>query len=94
MNFKTILNYNKHEKKRTILDYHLQVGELKEKDLQWYWEGTNRNYSLAGFEMKLRRHTTKYIVEYYLPSGLFVVTSWVCYSMPMFKLYLTYVFDK
>ena len=81
MNFQTILHYNEQEKKRTILDYHLQVKELKKEDLQWYWEGTNRNYSLAGFEMKLKRHTTKYIVEYYLPSGLFVITSWVCYSI-------------
>ena len=80
MNFQTILHYNEQEKKRTILDYHLQVKELKEEDLQWYWEGTNRNYSLAGFEMKLKRHATKYIVEYYLPSGLFVITSWVCIS--------------
>ena len=92
MNFQTILNYDEHEQKRTILDYHLQVKELKDEDLQWYWEGTNRNYSLAGFEMKLKRHTTKYIVEYYLPSGLFVITSWVCFSHYNYLLLAIYPF--
>ena len=81
MTFQTILHYDETEKKRTILDYDLEVKELEEKDLQWYWEGTNRNYSLAGFEMRMKRHATKYIVEYYLPSGLFVVTSWVCFHL-------------
>ena len=77
MKFQTILNYDPKKKKRTVLDYHLHVNKLKNKDQYWYWEGTNKNYSLAGFEMMFQRHTTKYIVEYYLPSGLFVVTSWV-----------------
>ena len=77
MTFHTILNYDPNEEKKTVLDYHLNVKELEGRDLYWYWEGTKENYSLAGFEMNLQRHSTKYIVDYYLPSGLFVVTSWV-----------------
>ena len=55
----------------------MQVKNLKEEDSQWHWEGTNKNYSLGGFEMNFQRHTAKYVVEYYFPSALFVATSWV-----------------
>ena len=75
--FQTILRYDPNEEKKTVLDYDLRVDGLKDNDKYWYFEGTNQNYSLGGFEMMFQRHTTKYIVEYYLPSGLFVVTSWV-----------------
>ena len=34
-------------------------------------------FSLAGFEMTLERHVSHYIITYYLPSGLFVVVSWI-----------------
>ena len=39
--------------------------------------GSLGNYSLAGFEMILHRYVSHYIITYYLPSGLFVVVSWV-----------------
>ena len=78
MKLDTILNYNAIGKK-TVLDYYLQVEKLKEEDLQWTTD-FNLTYSLAGFEMKFQRHATKYLVVYYLPSGLFVVTSWVILS--------------
>ena len=32
--------------------------------------------------MKLSRHILKYLVIYYLPSGLFVVVSWVSFLIP------------
>ena len=76
MKFHTVLNYAEIGK-NTALDYDLQVVKLKREDLYYYWEGTHSNYSLAGFKMKFKRHATKYIVDYYLPSGLFVVISWV-----------------
>ena len=77
LKFRTVLNHDPNSEKKTVLDYDLQVEKLKEEDSQWHWEGTNKNYSLGGFEMKFQRHTTKYIVEYYFPSGLLVATSWV-----------------
>ena len=40
------------------------------------------NYSLAGFEMVLVRHVMHYIINYYLPSGLFVVVSWISFLVP------------
>ena len=32
--------------------------------------------------MKLTRHVLKYLYAYYLPSGLFVVVSWVGFLIP------------
>lgn len=40
------------------------------------------NYSLAGFEMVLDRHVSHYIINYYLPSGLFVAVSWISFLVP------------
>lgn len=40
---------------------------------------TGMNYSVAGFEMTLQRKMSFYIVTYYLPSGLFVVVSWISF---------------
>ena len=77
LKFNTILNHDSNAEKKTVLDYYLLVEKLKEEDSQWHWEGTNKNYSLGGFEMKFKRHRRKYIVEYYFPSCLFVATSWV-----------------
>ena len=42
----------------------------------------NNMYSLAGFEMILTRHVSHYIITYYLPSGLFVVVSWISFLVP------------
>ena len=39
-------------------------------------------YMFSGIEMKLSRHILKYLVIYYLPSGLFVVVSWVGFLIP------------
>ena len=39
-------------------------------------------YTIAGVEMKLKRNMMKYLYIYYLPSGLFVVVSWVGFLIP------------
>ena len=36
----------------------------------------------VGVEMKLKRNMMKYLYIYYLPSGLFVVVSWVGFLIP------------
>ena len=76
MKIKTILSYNPVGKK-AVLHYALEVKGLKEENLQWYSAGAGLNFSIGGFEMEFHRHSTKYVVDYYLPSGMFVVTSWV-----------------
>ena len=40
------------------------------------------NYSVSGFQLVLSRKASFYIVTYYLPSGLFVVVSWVGFLIP------------
>lgn len=62
--------------RNTILDYNVLLDHLKPEDSLFVWQSIG-NYSLTGFEMTLRRNSLKYLVNYYLPSGLFVVVSWV-----------------
>ena len=62
--------------RNTILDYNVALDPLKPEDSLFIWQSIG-NYSLTGFEMTLRRNSLKYLVNYYLPSGLFVVVSWV-----------------
>ena len=40
------------------------------------------NYSVAGFELTLTRKMMHYIVTCYLPSGMFVVVSWISFLVP------------
>jgi len=46
--------------------------ELQKQAKMFGWE----NLSVAGFTMDLKRRWTSYYLIYYLPSSLFVVTSW------------------
>lgn len=64
-----------------ILDYAINIKKLKPND-QIFDSGALGNFSLAGFEMTLERHFTSYIITYYLPSGLFVVVSWISFLIP------------
>jgi len=65
----------------TILDYQVSIQALKKED-QILSYGESGNYSIAGFEMTLVRNSAKYLYIYYLPSGLFVVVSWVSFLIP------------
>jgi hypothetical protein len=62
--------------RNTILDYSVEIVPLDEKDKTFKWEGVG-NFSLSGFEMRLERNILKYVIIYYLPSGMFVIVSWV-----------------
>ena len=42
------------------------------------------NYSTTGFQLVLTRKMSFYVVTYYLPSGLFVVVSWIRYIQDIF----------
>ena len=37
---------------------------------------------MAGFELTLRRKVSHYIITYYLPSGMFVIVSWISFLVP------------
>jgi hypothetical protein len=64
------------------LDYAIQITRLSEED-SVYVGGSLGNFSLAGFEMVLSRYVSTYIITYYLPSGLFVIVSWISFLIPM-----------
>ncbi len=77
MQFSTnLINYNDSDR-NTILDYSIEIVPLSKEDTIFYWLDI-ANYSVTGFQINLQRNALKYLVNYYLPSGLFVVVSWVC----------------
>ena len=51
-------------------------------DLRFLDYGELGNFSVAGFEMILARHLSHYLITYYLPSGLFVMVSWISFLIP------------
>ena len=50
--------------------------------LYLYDNGELGNLSLTGFNVDISRHYSKYLIVYYLPSGLFVVVSWTSFIIP------------
>lgn len=64
-----------------VLDYSVDVIQLDENDFLLDY-GELGNFSVAGFEMILHRHVSHYLITYYLPSGLFVVVSWISFVVP------------
>ena len=72
---------------KAVLDYDVQVRHLKAEDTVFLWDGTGANYSIAGVEIQLQRNTMKYIIQYYIPSGLFVMVSWVISKIDIYIWY-------
>ena len=62
---------------KSILDYEINIIDIKPEETHYMALGMN--YSVAGFELILTRKMSFYIVTYYLPSGLFVVVSWISF---------------
>lgn len=67
----------KEEAIRSILDYDIEIHPLNPEDTSYAALGMN--YSVAGFQLVLSRKASFYVVTYYLPSGLFVVVSWISF---------------
>ena len=62
----------------SVLDYGtIEKMDLRDEYKVFSWSMYN-NYSLAGYEMHMRRKSKRYIFNFYLPSSLFVIVSWVC----------------
>ena len=74
--------YNSPTGNSIALDYAIRIDSLKKEDAI-FLGGTLGNFSLAGFEMTLHRYVSTYIITYYLPSGLFVIVSWISFLIPM-----------
>ena len=83
MTFKTSsAKYNNKDSNSIALDYEIEIKPLTAEDSLLIFEGLG-NFSLAGFELVLRRYVSTYIITYYLPSGLFVIVSWISFLIPM-----------
>jgi len=68
-------------KHSVVLDYSVNIIPLEGEELILSY-GELGNFSVAGFEMVLQRHVSHYLITYYLPSGLFVVVSWISFVVP------------
>ena len=68
-----------HFKQLTVLDYEVELNKLPEKHsfLELGRQTDIIRQSIAGFEIKLHRKYKKYIIYYYMPSGLFAIISCV-----------------
>ena len=75
--FKDEFTPAKEDAVRSILDYDIEIYSLSPEDKQY--SALNMNYSVAGFKIVLARKMSFYVVTYYLPSGLFVVVSWISF---------------
>ena len=83
MSFETLqAGYSSKSGNSIALDYAITINKLSEDD-QIFKGGPLGNFSLAGFEMVLQRYVSTYIITYYLPSGLFVIVSWISFLIPM-----------
>ena len=65
---------------RSVLDYSIQIKALPLH--QQNYVALTGNYSVAGFEMTLQRKVSHYIITCYLPSGMFVMVSWISFLIP------------
>ena len=77
-NMSSPVKWGRHENNLGYFD--TQILPLNDKELYETWE--NEKWSIAGFKLRLRRRHWKYIFNYYLSSGLFVVISWVSFLVP------------
>ena len=83
MTFQTLrAGYDGKAENSIALDYAIEIKRLSQQDSILLFDGLG-NFSLAGFELVLNRYVSTYIITYYLPSGLFVIVSWISFLIPM-----------
>ena len=68
------------KKAATMLDYETSLERVD----QFNSSGTdpNKYYSMVGFRIKLKRHYLKYLINWYFPSLIFVLVSWMSFLIP------------
>ena len=62
------------------LDYNFKIEPYTENITYADWD--NQTFSTAGFKLILDRHYTRYVTSYYCPSLLFVIVSWISFTIP------------
>ena len=63
-----------------LLEY-MRVVPLHKNDDIFVWRDIG-NYSISGFKIQLKRRSFKFIFNNYIPSALFVLVSWVSFTIP------------
>ena len=66
----------------TQLDYEVTGLETVSNHSVYFGANLER-YSLAGFELTFQRYFGQYLLDYYLPTSLFVCVSWVSFLIPV-----------
>ena len=90
MVFFSNLSYGMQEYGAASLEYSVKIDQLRPEDTNAVWEDIN--YDVTGFEIKFSRHVTKYLIQYYLSTGIFVIVSWVRYKNKIFAPYNIYIY--
>ena len=62
------------------LDYMVEIESLPESMKLRKFKSNGRRFAYAGCVIKLKRYVQKYILNYFMPSGLLVLVSWVSTS--------------
>ena len=73
--------YNVSMQLNSVLDYTVNIQNLPPHK-QNYGGDYEGDYSVAGIEITLKRKMTHYIISWYLPSGIFVIVSWISFLVP------------
>ena len=60
----------------SVLDYNSEITTLSKEFTEFEWS-FGGNFNITGFQLILERKIYNYIINFYLPSGLFVIVSWV-----------------
>ena len=63
----------------TVLDYTATIERLDARNDTY---GRGEKYSLVGFRIKLKRGYEPYVINYYMPSAIFVLVSWISFLIP------------
>ena len=71
---KSVLSY--------AIEYYDIPDSMKVREYE-YFTGFKPNVSYAGFHMKLKRKSTPFIFNFYIPSALFVMVSWTSFVIPV-----------
>ncbi|TRY80782.1 hypothetical protein TCAL_13054 [Tigriopus californicus] len=76
-----ILNggYTYNQDNQRALPFKVAISRMKDSDV---YRGHNSNYSMFALEIRLRRYVSPYILSCFLPTGIFVVVSWVSFLIP------------
>ena len=70
------LNFNNSQQVESQ-GYKLEINPLPEHEELSFPDNNGNHYQRTGFEIKFQHNFGKYLMNYYIPSGILVIFSWV-----------------